>query len=508
MLRSTENRGFVGQVDHGPFAVLVPGGQVQQLVAAGPSAREERAEGADVGAPLFVGLVFGGERGVADAPARRQHRLVWNQQPPLGQGLEDLAEHAHLNRAGRVQRFLPRGKQPPIGVVPISMVGAGQIGVVGLPADPHGRHVEAIFPACLIGPFGHENRFGRFEPVVEVHHRVDQLDGVPRLDRVEVQPLLVVQEAGGVGRRVGLETHDVAPPVAFAQSFGQLANDRHKRLRMLGRGGPNDVGNVLVALAQPLAPRPRLVDGEILAVALVVDGRQDEEVVFAGDLEHGVHVLEIRLVGRPRIVVEQGFLAVSAGRGAVAAAEELDLDEGKAVLLGFLDDGPGVLQRVPVEELPLRGADPEHGLVVLVDEVSPVLAHLDGEGRLLGRSDGPEAEQQRQEQHDFLRSSFHIPSPFVTNSPGLLVSECERHTMRQALNAGHPIMPKSPRQPPPRTAAQQSISEAGLRRGLHAQIDPATVHPEEHQPFHQQHGGAVQKRFVGFAGHSEDARAR
>ncbi len=75
----------------------------------------------------------------------------------------------------------------------------------------------------------------------------------------------------------------------------------------------------------------------------------------------------------------------------------LAVGKGKAMAARLLDNGLGILQRVSAEELPLRGAQPEHGLSALVDEVAVVLADLDGQGRRLGRCDRPDGEQRQQQ---------------------------------------------------------------------------------------------------------------
>ena len=100
---------------------------------------------------------------------------------------------------------------------------------------------------------------------------------------------------------------------------------------------------------------------DALAVALMVEGHRDDQVVLAGDLEHGVHVLEIGLVGRQRVVVDPGLLPVHVGLGAVAHAHQHDLGKDKPSVRRLLQNRPGVLQLVLPEELPLRGAQPEDG---------------------------------------------------------------------------------------------------------------------------------------------------
>ena len=75
----------------------------------------------------------------------------------------------------------------------------------------------------------------------------------------------------------------------------------------------------------------------------MVDARQDDEAVVASHPDHGIHIPEIRLVGRERIIVDPGLLTVDVGFRAVAAAHQLDLNEGETVLSGFLEDDSGIL---------------------------------------------------------------------------------------------------------------------------------------------------------------------
>ena len=78
-----------------------------------------------------------------------------------------------------------------------------------------------------------------------------------------------------------------------------------------------------------------------------------------------------------------------AGKPGVNFLAAATLGEDETVLVGLFEDRAGVFQLVLTEELPLRGAQPEHGSAVGVDEVPVVLADLDRKGRFAGPGDGP-----------------------------------------------------------------------------------------------------------------------
>ena len=234
--------------------------------------------------------------------------LVGHHQPPLVSGREDLLEEAHLHGPRGIEGLLPRGKHAPTVVVAVRVVRSGKVRVVGLAANPQGRDREAVLRARFIGPFGHEHRLDGPQVVVLGHHRVDQLDAVPGLHRVEIQPRFGVDEAGGVGRGSGLKVMRCRPP---SPSCSPAANSRRIGHELRPASGVMDqtmLGASLYALGQPLRPLPGVLDGDVLAISLMVERHGNGQVVVAGDPHDGIHVLEIRLVGRQRIVVDPGLL--------------------------------------------------------------------------------------------------------------------------------------------------------------------------------------------------------
>ena len=109
---------------------------------------------------------------------------------------------------------------------------------------------------------------------------------------------------------------------------------------------------------------------------------RNDQVVLPGDSNHVINVFEVVLVGGEGIVVEAGLLAIDVRLGPVADAQQHDLREGKSMAFGLLNDHPGFFQRVLAEKLPLRRAQPEDWVAVLVGEISSVLTHLEGINRL------------------------------------------------------------------------------------------------------------------------------
>ena len=166
-----------------------------------------------------------------------------------------------------VQRLPPGGQQSPTVIMPIGVMRAGEVGIVSLPPDPQRGDVESVFRASLVSPLGHQHRLHGLEVVVLRDERIDQLDALPCLNRIEVEPLLPVDEAGGVGRGVGLHGDEVGAFIAFAQPGGQLPQDGNVLRLGLGHQGPDDVGHLLVASRQPPRPVPRVPLGDELAPA-------------------------------------------------------------------------------------------------------------------------------------------------------------------------------------------------------------------------------------------------
>jgi hypothetical protein len=91
--------GFVCQIHHEPFSILVTCGQIQHR-----SAR---------------------------VPAADKYGLIRDQMPPLVARLEDFAEDAHLDRARGIQRLFPCGQHAPTVIVPVGVTRTGEVGIIG-----------------------------------------------------------------------------------------------------------------------------------------------------------------------------------------------------------------------------------------------------------------------------------------------------------------------------------------------------------------------------------------
>ncbi len=220
-----------------------------------------------------------------------------------------------------------------------------------------------------------------------------------------------MNEARGIGRRIGLEGDQVRGGVPLAEARRQLAQDGDEIRLGLGCHGPHDVGRVLVPLRQPFGPGARVIHRDGLAIALMKQGHGDVDALPAGGLEDGIDVLEVGLVGRERIIVEPRFLVIHIGLGAVTHSHEHDLDKHKALVFAPLDNECGLLERVVAEQLPLSGAQPENGRAALVHEIPPIGADLHGKHRFLGqakRGADPHRECQTQEASERGRH-FHAP---------------------------------------------------------------------------------------------------
>ncbi len=171
------------------------------------------------------------------------------------------------------------------------------------------------------------------------------------------------------------------------------------------------VGTSLYAPGDPFRPGAGVGDRDVFAVTLVEHRHGNGHVVFAGDLDDGIDVLEISLVGRERIVVDPGLVTVAIRLGAVANAHEHDLGKGKALALGLLKNRPRILLAIPAEEFPLGRAHPEYGVALLVDKVPAVVAHFDGMHGFRCRCAG------RQQEYPYQKPGFF-------EKPGFCVCYC------------------------------------------------------------------------------------
>ena len=293
----------------------------------------------------------------------------------------------------------------------VGVVGARQVRIIGLPTNPQRADVEAIFRPLLVGPFRHQHGFDRLEIVVSGHHRIDQLDALPGLHRVEIQPVLIVNEAGRVRSRIRLECDQVISAVTGVKAGCKLAQDWDKFLLRLGRHRPDNIGHVFVSLCEPPGPAAAVLGRDALAISLVVEGHRDDHTILTGDLEHGVHIPEIGLIRCQRIVVDPGLVPVHIRLGAVTDPHQHHLSEDKPLFRRLLQNRAGILDLILTKKLPLRRAEPEDGLALLVHKVPVVLADLDRIYRLVAGRDRP----YRREKHNQQRCCHDHPPHFCTS---------------------------------------------------------------------------------------------
>ena len=106
-----------------------------------------------------------------------------------------------------------------------------------------------------------------------------------------------MNEAGGIGRGVGLEGDEVRAPIAFAQPGRQFPQDGDELRFGLGGHGPNDGWDIPVALRDPLPPCTGLFDSDEVAPPLMENRHRNDQVLLSGDLDHGIDLFEVGLVG-------------------------------------------------------------------------------------------------------------------------------------------------------------------------------------------------------------------
>src|SRR6476620_3157759 len=115
----------------------------------------------------------------------------------------------------------------------------------------------------------------------------------------------------------------MAAPISFSQAPRQFPQNRHKLGFGLRGERPDDGGDVPVALGYPSRPCARVVDGNVVAPALMEQGHGNGNLTLAGHVDDRVDVSEICLIGCERIVADEGLLSVDVRCAAVPCPTSL-----------------------------------------------------------------------------------------------------------------------------------------------------------------------------------------
>ena len=149
--------------------------------------------------------------------------------------------------------------------------------------------------------------------------RVEKLlPASPRADQFLADNPLELDEATRLSTATVPVSEGPGTVLAFVQARCQLSQNRNELRLGFGRHGPHESGHVRVSLRKPSRPGARILFGDLLAPALMEQRHGNPDIILAGDVEHGIDVLEAVLVRREWAGTGPGFLAIDIGLRAVA----------------------------------------------------------------------------------------------------------------------------------------------------------------------------------------------